>query len=102
MSRKLVYLLAGAFVVVLAAASLGVLSEPAAAEGRNRYDIVFLRCDVSSGFRVLAYTGSAGAPSKSSDNCAETISVLNRDGFSVEQVLDFDIEKGFLVYMLIR
>jgi hypothetical protein len=102
MSKKPIYLFAGALAVVLAALSFGLFSGPAEAEARNRYDIVFVRCDVNAGFRVQAYTGSAAAPSRNSDNCAETISVLNRDGFSVEQVSKFDVEKGFLVYMLVR
>ncbi len=68
-----------------------------------KHDLIIMRCDVkSSGFAITSYSASTSAPAKKTDNCAEMLSNLHRDGFAVVEIGYFDVEGGYMVYTLGR
>lgn len=104
MSRRLILVLTSLAAALIAIAVMMVVPRSATAqERRPRPDVVLIRCDVgSSGFRVTGYSGSTSAPTKKSDNCAETISQLGEEGFSLQDARSLDVNDGSLVYLLER
>lgn len=101
--RRWPWIVAGAAVVAsigLAATTLVAAPE----SGSGTPDVILMRCDTSgSNFKVTAYQQSASAPSSRSTSCAENLSYLARDGFSIVNVGNFDFEKsGYSVYFLSR
>jgi hypothetical protein len=66
-------------------------------------DVVMLRCGTGGAtFSVQAYQGSPAAPSKKSDSCPETLSLLRRDGFTLSTVGYNDEDGDFVVFTLMR
>lgn len=67
-------------------------------------DVVMMRCNTSdSTFGATAYKGSSGTPSRRSDNCAENVSQLLKDGFAIRDIGHYDREKsGYVVITLVR
>ena len=95
-------LLATAAAAALAVTALATRT-PAAEERRIKRDVILMRCDNgSSGFKITSYSSSASAPSKSVDNCAETLSTLHRDGFEIADIGYVDADDGYLVLVLGR
>ena len=72
--------------------------------GRGGRDVVMLRCNTNDAvFSATGYKGSAGTPSKRSDNCAENVSQLMKDGFAIRDIGHYDMEKaGYTVITLVR
>jgi len=72
-------------------------------KGPSGSDVVMVRCATSgSAISVGAYQGSASAPTRRSESCPETLSLLKRDGFSIESISVFDQESDYLVFTLVR
>ena len=95
-----------AAVVVLVAAAAGLAAlvhAPAAADSRGG-DVVMIRCNVATVEPVVgSFQGSTSAPGKKSGNCAESLSLLMRDGFQIRDIGHYDDEKlGFVLYTLVR
>lgn len=97
MSKRMLLSLLGA-VTLVAAAVASFRSEAQQAPAQR--EVIMIRCDLE--FNVDSYQGSASAPGKRAANCAENISLLHRDGFSVEDVGHFDVGDGALVYTMVR
>ena len=87
----------------------GTLSDGAAAAvtsaGEKPFggDVIMMRC-VTDGprFAVTGFDGSSQAPGKKSDSCAEELSLLLREGFTVRDVGHSDVDKKYLVVTLTR
>ena len=67
-------------------------------------DVVMRRCNTGDTvFSATGYKGSSGTPSKRSDNCAENVSQLLKDGCAIRDVGHYDMEKaGYVVITLVR
>jgi hypothetical protein len=97
---KLVGVTAVLVVIVLVGTTLLPVSGK---DVRLKNEVIMLRCDPrASGFAVTAYSHSQAAPARRVDNCPETLSTLNRDGFHVLDIARFDVDGGYLVYTLVR
>ena len=90
-----------AAVLVLSSTLFVSSGSPTGKEGR---DVVLLRCNTNdAAFSATGYKGSAGTPSKRSDNCAENVSQLMKDGFSIRDIGHYDMEKaGYTVITMVR
>ena len=65
-------------------------------------DVVMMRCESrSQGFFVTSYQGSTAAPSKKTDNCPQTLSDLQGDGFTIRHI-GYSQEADFYVFTLAR
>ena len=63
--------------------------------------MVLLKCD--SGFKVTLYQGNTSAPTKKSGDCAESVSRLVREGFTITNVGHYDRQQApFTVYTFVR
>jgi hypothetical protein len=75
----------------------------AAASPQRKGDIVMVRCDsAGASFNVTGFLGSTAAPPKKSKSCPETLALLMRDGFSVEDSGHYDLKTSFVLYTLVR
>ena len=69
-------------------------------QGKN--DVILMRCDtVGSELSVLAWGASSSSPSKRSDNCAEVLSILLKDGFTIKDI-GHNNDADQVVYTLMR
>ena len=65
-------------------------------------DIVLLSCGRgATSFRMTAYQGSTSAPAKKTDNCAQTLSDLAKEGFVIYHIARNE-EADMMVYTLTR
>jgi hypothetical protein len=77
--------------------------QTAAASPQRKGDIVMVRCDsAGASFNVTGFLGSTAAPSKKSKSCPETLALLMKDGFSVEDIGHYDLKTSFVLYTLVR
>lgn len=103
-----------ASVVLAAVVAAGVVALTSAAFSRNAIaeqekpttrgkDVILVRCSTGGmNFTTTAYQGSAATPSRRSESCPETLSILLKDGFSIFHVAHSDIDADYLVYTLLR
>ncbi len=94
----------GVALVAGAAVSWSSLAQGEQSAKVTRGDVVMIRCDTSSpDLRVSAYQGSAAAPAKHSGSCAESISLLLKDGFSIRDMGRYsDQTMGYMVITLMK
>jgi hypothetical protein len=101
--RKPFSLILLAVVAALALAVGALATRTPAAEERIKRDLILMRCSSgSSGFKITSYSASASAPSKTADNCAETLSTLHRDGFGIADIGYVDADDGYMIVVLGR
>jgi hypothetical protein len=93
---------AGVIALISATLSSNVIAEQEKPATRGK-DVILVRCSTSGmNFTTTAYQGSAAAPSRRSESCPETLSILLRDGFTIFHVAHSDIDADYLVYTLLR
>ncbi len=90
-------------ITVLALASILFVTS-GGQDGKTGRDVVMLRCDTTGSlFSSTGYTGSAGTPSRRSENCSENLSQLLKDGFAIRDIGHYDKEKsGYAVFTMVR
>ena len=99
---------AAALILVLATvlAVTFIVTTPSMSQSRKiskNHEVILMRCEMKgSGFNVTNYGYSQSAPTKSTDNCAEALSVSDRNGFVIMDVQQFNSGDGYLVYTLAR
>ena len=73
-------------------------------DGKIGRDVIMLRCNTNDAvFSSTGYKGSAGTPSRRSENCSENISQLLKDGFMIQDIGHYDMEKaGYVVITMVR
>ena len=99
--KRLAMPLVAAAIALIAVFATATLSTPSA-QTKSQRDVVILRCAAStSGIEIVSYSQSSSAPAKRASSCAETISTLHRDGFSVEMAAP-DSEEGHWSYLMVR
>jgi len=68
-----------------------------------KHEVILMRCEMKNGgFSVTNYSASKSAPAKTTDNCAEALSINDRNGFVIVETLRFDSGDGYIVYTLAR
>ena len=107
MNRTRVAALSAAVVVVallLFSSSLFVTSGQTGKSGRASRDVVMMRCNTTDAdFTASGYKGNSGTPAKRSNSCSENISQLLKDGFVIQDIGHYDMEKaGYLVVTMTR
>ena len=107
MSRARVALASGAVVVVAVlvfSSSLFVTSGQSEKSARSPRDVVMMRCNTTDAdFTATGYKGNSGTPAKRSNSCSENISQLLKDGFVIQDIGHYDMEKaGYLVVTMTR
>lgn len=102
MSRFFVPTTLLAVLVVVVLGSL-IFSTSSMSESNVKHTLILMRCEmIGNDFRVTTYSGSQSAPSRTTDNCAETLANLHRDGFTLENIGYFYTGEGYIVYTLVR
>lgn len=106
-SRSLLSTVAAVLVVGVLAAilvSTRTIAEEPRATPAGRGDVVLIRCDVLGTEPVVgAFQSNSGAPVKRSASCAESLSILLKDGFTFRDIgLSTGDKAGFVVYTLTR
>lgn len=101
---KKILLVVAATAVVAGAAGMWWAATPAVAQSvRSTPDIVLVRCDSrGGGFQVTAYSASSSGPQKRTSECAETLSILAREGFVVRDTGYPISESGTVIFTLGR
>ena len=104
MNRTRVAWLSGVVVVsavLLFSSSLFVTSGESA---RAAKDVVMLRCNTADAdFSTTGYQGNSGSPSKRSNSCSENIAQLLKEGFVIQDIGHYDMEKaGYAVFTMVR
>lgn len=63
-----------------------------------------MRCNTTdTDFTASGYQGNSGTPAKLSNSCTENISQLLKDGFVIQDIGHYDMEKaGYLVVTMTR
>ena len=80
-----------------------IFSAKSMPESSVKHTVILMRCEmIGNNFRVTTYSGSQSAPSRTIDNCAESLANLHRDGFSLEHIGYFYTGDGYIVYTLVR
>lgn len=110
MKKSRLVALAGVLLVGLALAVGAVISRASLAQTESatlraaKGDVVLIRCETSAAdLHVSAYQGSTAAPPKKSSGCAESVSLLLKDGFAIRDMGRYtDETKGYMVITLIR
>lgn len=87
--------------VALCSLAVGMQSQRGAVARSPSGEVILLRCKTGADFAVVAYQGSASAPSKKSNSCPETLSLLLKDGFVIHDV-GHSVDVDFVVYTLMR
>ena len=105
MNRTRVAALSAAVVVVallLFSSSLFVAAGSQTA--RAGKDVIMMRCNTTDAdFTASGYKGNSGTPAKRSNSCSENISQLLKDGFVIQDIGHYDMEKaGYLVVTMTR
>jgi hypothetical protein len=68
-----------------------------------KHEVILMRCEPKGGgFTVTNYSSSQSAPTRTTDNCAEALSINDRNGFVIVDILRFDSGGGYIVYTLAR
>ena len=107
MKRTHVALLSGAVVgvvLLLLSSSLFVVSGQTDRSARSARDVVMMRCNTADAtFSATGYQGNSGTPSKRSNSCSENIAHLLKDGFVIQDIGHYDMEKaGYVVFTMVR
>lgn len=80
-----------------------VFSTKSLSQSHVKHELILMRCEtIANEFRVTTYSGSQSAPSKTTENCPETLARLHRDGFEIEHIGYFYTGDGYIVYTLTR
>ena len=94
-----------AVLLTVIAATL-LVATPSISQQRTTYEkheVILMRCEMKGGgFSVTNYSASQSAPAKTTDNCAEALSINDRNGFVIVETLRFDSGEGYIVYTLAR
>ena len=99
-----VLLLGAVAVVALLLFSSTLFVTSGGQDGKTGRDVVMLRCNTADTvFSSTGFKGSAGTPSRRSENCSENISQLLKDGFVIRDIGHYDMEKaGYVVITMVR
>ena len=99
-----VLLSAAIAVVAMLAVDHSVRAQAAGGGRQGSAEVVLMRCNTGGpGFAVAAFQGSAAAPGKKADACAEELSLLIRDGFAIRDIGHYFYDKDyFVVYTLMK
>jgi hypothetical protein len=67
-------------------------------------EVILMRCSpAKNGIPIEAYRGSPGTPGKKSEDCAENLSILMRNGFVIRDIGHYDdADAVFVLYPMVR
>jgi len=104
MRRSRIALASGAVVVVAVLVFSSSLFVTSGESRRQGNDVVMMRCNTADAtFEATGYQGNSGTPSKRSNTCTENISQLLKDGFAIQDIGHYDMEKaGYVVITMVR
>ena len=91
-----------AVALLVGAVTVGASAEAAETTTARARDVVILQCArKQDGFAVSVYEASTAAPAQRSKSCAETLSLLLRDGFVMQPIAQSD-QTDVLIHALVR